>query len=235
LPVTQQKQKDKNLSYRYGKQMKKIKIINRFGDFNWKTVSILSAFAGIFAVLGFMGLDFWIFSLLRSYNIGVWYWFDMFGNWKVVLAATIVLFGASRLLGEKKFQMAFGNATVAIVAAMFVTGVMKIAFGRMRPFMFEALGETEFRPLSLSNTFHSFPSGHTAAALALLVSIGIIFPKVRWATWGLSVVVALSRIAIGAHWPSDVVIGALIGTGAAYFVIYVRKKYLAYLLEKRQK
>jgi membrane-associated phospholipid phosphatase len=145
------------------------------------------------------------------------------------------MFGISRYLREKQFQMAFGNATLAIIAAMFVTGILKIVFGRMRPFMFEALGHTEFRPFSLSDTFHSFPSGHTAAALAFLVSLGIIFPKIRWATWTISIFVALSRIAIGAHWPSDVVIGALVGTAAAYFIIYVRKKYLAYLLEKRQK
>ena len=215
--------------------MKRIFIINRFGDFNWRTVGVLSAVALVFAVLGFMGLDLWLFSHLRSYNIGAWYWFDILGKWKVILAVSVALFGVSRLMHQRKFQMAFGNATLAIIAAMFVTGILKIAFGRMRPLMYEALGYTEFRPFSLSHTFHSFPSGHTAAALAFLVSLGIIFPKIRWATWTISFFVALSRIAIGAHWPSDVVIGALIGTAAAYFIIYVRKNYLAYLLEKRQK
>jgi len=213
--------------------MKKIKIINRFGDFNWKTVALLMLGTVICTVAGFVWLDELIFLRLRSYDIGAWHWLDILGKWPIVLGWAVVLFGISRFLRENKFQMAFGNATLAIIIAMFVTGLLKISFGRMRPNMFEALGITEFRPFSLSNTFHSFPSGHTAAALALLVSLGIVFPKCRIITWTLSVLVAISRIAIGSHWPSDVVFGALIGTLSAYFVIYLKKRYAAYILEKR--
>ena len=215
--------------------MKKIIIINRFGDFNWKTVGILVAAATVFTIFGFMGLDLWLFSHVRSYDAGAWNFIDFFGKWYRLLALSVIMFSISRYFHEKKLMMAFGNATLAIIAAMFVTGVLKIAFGRMRPFMYEALGATEFRPFSLSDTFHSFPSGHTAAALAFLVSLGIIFPKIRALTWAASFLVALSRVAIGAHWPSDVVIGAAVGAAAAYFIIYVRKKHLAYLIEKRQK
>ncbi len=64
----------------------------------------------------------------------------------------------------------------------------------------------------------SFPSGHTATAFVLVgvVVLGLrLSPAWRWGLLSLATGVGLSRIAVGAHWPLDVLTGAALGWGAA--------------------
>jgi len=72
----------------------------------------------------------------------------------------------------------------------------------------------------------SFPSGHTSNAFALATSLSLNFPK--WYViapsylWASSV--GYSRLHLGAHYPSDVAAGCLIGTGTAFLSHYLNKK-----------
>jgi len=103
----------------------------------------------------------------------------------------------------------------SIFVASFVTKFLKIFIGRLRPIFFEALGVTGFRPFSYDWALTSMPSGHTTVAFAGLVMAGMLSPKIKPYTWTLAIVVGLSRVYIGAHWPSDVIFGAFIGMIAA--------------------
>ena len=77
--------------------------------------------------------------------------------------------------------------------------------------MYEALNATFFVPGTLESVFNSMPSGHTAVSFAGLVMIGMLLPKIKWATWTLAIIIAVSRVYIGAHWAGDVIFGAFIG------------------------
>ena len=103
----------------------------------------------------------------------------------------------------------------SIFVASFVTKFLKIFIGRLRPIFFEALGVTGFRPFSYDWALTSMPSGHTTVAFAGLVMAGMLSPKIKPYTWTLAIIVGLSRVYIGAHWPSDVIFGAFIGMIAA--------------------
>ena len=61
----------------------------------------------------------------------------------------------------------------------------------------------------------SFPSDHATAAFAIAVSVLLRNRRIGLVVLALAVAVALSRLVVGAHYPSDVIGGALVGSGAA--------------------
>jgi undecaprenyl-diphosphatase len=61
----------------------------------------------------------------------------------------------------------------------------------------------------------SFPSDHATAAFAIAVSLFLRSRRVGLLAIGMAVVLALARVAVGAHYPADVLGGAVVGTAAA--------------------
>lgn len=98
---------------------------------------------------------------------------------------------------------------VASAASALVVQALKALFGRSRPEDILVLADPG-----------SFPSGHTANAATIAVAMGLLFPRL-W-VWivgaGYTVVMALSRTYLGAHWLSDTLGGILIGAGVAIAV-----------------
>ena len=59
--------------------------------------------------------------------------------------------------------------------------------------------------------YPSFPSGHVAVTTALALATGALIPKLRYVMWTYAVVIAFTRLAYGAHFPSDVILGFVLG------------------------
>ncbi len=64
-------------------------------------------------------------------------------------------------------------------------------------------------------TSWSFPSGHAASAAAFATAVAVECPKAGLAIAPLAAAVAYSRVHVGVHWTSDVVVGAAVGAGIA--------------------
>jgi undecaprenyl-diphosphatase len=95
--------------------------------------------------------------------------------------------------------------------------VIKRLIGRSRPFV-DGLDVWAYHPLNWHPKFASFPSGHTATAFAALIAIGAIFPQARALLWIYAILIGLSRVVITAHYPSDVIGGAIVGAVGALLV-----------------
>jgi membrane-associated phospholipid phosphatase len=105
-----------------------------------------------------------------------------------------------------------------IIAGGIVTPLLKRAFGRARPI--QEQGAHSFHPFN--TTYQSFPSGHATNAFAFATAIaghydGWVVPTI---VYSLASGVAMSRVNDRAHFPSDVLAGALIGRGIAKSIVF---------------
>ena len=113
--------------------------------------------------------------------------------------------------------MRFGFVFTAIaVPGLFVTAVKRV-IGRARPLV-AGNDAMVFVPFRWKVEYTSLPSGHSATAFAVLVAVGALFPQARALLWIYAGLIAFSRVAVDAHYPSDVVAGALIGAAGAWLV-----------------
>ncbi|MFQ5429585.1 MAG: phosphatase PAP2 family protein [Phycisphaerae bacterium] len=71
------------------------------------------------------------------------------------------------------------------------------------------------RPGNSDDDLRSFPSGHSAAAFALAGVLAFFYPRLSWMFWLLAVGCSVSRFLDAAHWPTDCLVGAIIGMLAA--------------------
>lgn len=137
------------------------------------------------------------FSLVMDFLGGGW-----FGVFAVPIAVGILLL----ILRRPWAALYFITASAASAG---VVQILKHTFGRARP-----------EDIIVLSDFGSFPSGHVANAATVAVALMVIFPSI-WtgiagALW--VALMALSRTYVHAHWLSDTLGGAMVGTGVALLV-----------------
>lgn len=122
-------------------------------------------------------------------------------------------------------------AFLSITGSGLLTTVLKQMFGRARPKLAGELGAFHFDPFTLDAAYLSFPSGHATTVGAVCFCVAILFPRLRLAAILAALWFGFSRIVVGAHHPSDVVAGLLIGGWFSYWVaIRFGKAGLVFLL-----
>ena len=111
-------------------------------------------------------------------------------------------------------------AAFYVFAAVAISGIVanlaKYAIGRARPKYFSETGSMSFDFFSGDASWASFPSGHATTAMALGVSLALLFPRLRWIFLCLGFWIAASRLFVLQHYPTDMLAGCLLGGGAAW-------------------
>ena len=105
----------------------------------------------------------------------------------------------------------------AIAGSWTVAEGAKYLFNRTRPFLWDA----EIAPLIKTPSSSSFPSGHSATAAAGALTLSVLYPPFAPLLELAGLLVVLSRIYLGVHFPFDVLAGVVIGTATAAVVLSV--------------
>jgi membrane-associated phospholipid phosphatase len=109
-------------------------------------------------------------------------------------------------------------------AASASAGILKRLFGRSRPNRDHAgkfLGPT----WKHANWRESFPSSHSACAMAMSIPLAVLYPPAAVTFFSLAVLTAVLRYLLDAHWPSDVLAGLALGYVCAYGVMELFARY----------
>ena len=106
-----------------------------------------------------------------------------------------------------------------IVSDQFSSSVLKHLFGRLRPC--HVLNSV--RMLVDCGSGLSFPSSHAVNNFAAATIISFYYRKQKWWWFSFAALIAFTRPYVGVHYPSDIVGGAIIGSGCALALIYAWK------------
>jgi undecaprenyl-diphosphatase len=177
-----------------------------------------------FGVLDAQSLDTRIFRSINDHHTTLsdnFFSFQSNSVKPVFIAAPLGFLVTGIIQKDRKAEDTGVLLAVAAVLNLGVTYGMKNAVNRKRPY--KAL--TDVHTVGSTERSASFPSGHTSSAFTVATMVSLNYPKwyvivpcYMWA--GLA---GYSRIAMGMHYPSDVLMGAAIGAGSAYLIYKLRK------------
>jgi diacylglycerol kinase family enzyme/membrane-associated phospholipid phosphatase len=110
-------------------------------------------------------------------------------------------------------RKAAARGVLSITAAsVLANGVLKPLLPRRRPAASEL---PAYQTIENPPTSSSFPSGHSASAAAFATAVALESPRLGLVVGPLAAAVAYSRVHVGVHWTSDVIVGAAVGSGVA--------------------
>lgn len=160
----------------------------------------------------------------RSFDRAVLEWLTARGpDWVGIVATELTALGAapvltlvaavaSAFLWTEGRRRSVALLWIALVGSLVLTSALKTGFGRQRPSVIEAAVQVHTL---------SFPSGHATQSMVVYTVVAYLVARqgasrsVRWITWGLAAVLILligvTRMYLGVHYPSDVLAGFAVG------------------------
>ena len=175
-------------------------------------IAMLGACSLLALLLGWRHLsdfDHGLMSLIQAERSPAWdalmVMLTKLGDWQTQLAAAVLL--GLLLILLRKWQAALFASSTVLLTALANSG-LKHLLARARP-------EVLLEPLHS----YSLPSGHSSAAFAYCLVLGVLAGRgqpSRWQlTWMLiaslpACAIAVSRVYLGVHWPTDILAGALL-------------------------
>jgi membrane-associated phospholipid phosphatase len=193
----------------------------------------LSAGLGVAIIVLMLAIDAWEIAQMPKRGTPSLWWLRIvtdFGKDEyvlAVLAASLIALAivAPALRGIRR-SLLLGLGTrlqfifCAVAFSSLITEVLKYCVGRGRPFVGGEANAFHFSHFAGNPAYYSFPSGHATTAFALAMAVSAVWPQARVAMAIYALIIAVSRLVLLAHHPSDVVAGAMVGIVGTVFVRY---------------
>ncbi len=151
---------------------------------------------------------------------------SFFSNLAIFIATTfgiLVLIFTFIFFVYKKDVRALFLVFGTTATAWIVTKILKTIFHMPRPF----INLTDMHAFIMSGGYDSFPSNHATVFTALAVATFFFYKRFGFLLMFFALLIGLSRVVVGVHFPTDILAGFLVGFGVAYFVHRWRNLILA--------
>lgn len=126
------------------------------------------------------------------------------------------------LFGNEKIKFTGLEALVTLTISQSIVYILKKILSRERP----------YKIIEHLNTFgidmkdYSFPSGHTTASFSIATTIALNIPRLSVYVFIIAMIISISRIYLGVHYPTDVAAGIFLGLGTALMVHFYLLEYI---------
>lgn len=189
----------------------------------WFALGILSLVAALGALLlagGYHAAFAPINALGKTLNPWFWQNLSALGDGRVLVLLAL-------LLAPRRPEL-FWAMVLAALLALLVSQGLKPLIGALRPP--SVLESGSFVLMGKALLVRSFPSGHSLSIAAFVGVLWAIWPAARGQLWRcllllLALAVGLSRVAVGAHWPVDVVTGLAMGLALAWLALLAASRW----------
>lgn len=161
---------------------------------------------------GFLTLN----ALFVSAPGDVWQWLTVLGDERVVLALAL-------LFSSRHPRVFWTLICAALVAIAYARGLKPLVDAARPP---AALSPETFRLIGDAHRSQSFPSGHSVTAAVFFGVLAYYAQRLRWRLLFIlaGTVAGLSRVAVGVHWPVDVMAGLAGGALAALAGVWLARR-----------
>ena len=138
-----------------------------------------------------------------------------FGDSLYFFVPTILIWVVIKIIQNKnKIILTISDISLFILFNILFSGIavqiFKHILGRPRPPLFHSNNLTTLDIFNFDTRWHSFPSGHTATIFAFIFCLIFLFPKIKNILITIAIVIASTRVIVGAHYVSDIFGGALV-------------------------
>ncbi len=166
--------------------------------------------------------DSYIFNLINEWA-GAHRWLDVLGTFfaerlEYFLIAALFLFLAKNF--KKYWPMVWRAFAAAVLSRFVVTEIVRFLWARPRPFIAGDVNLLIDHPDSAS-----FPSGHASFYFALATVVFLYNKKAGVLFLIASLLITISRVFVGVHWPSDILAGAVVGMFCGWLMVCFPNKF----------